>query len=264
MKKFALIGSNISYSFSPILHKTIFDHYSINATYSIIDNSNLKSILSLIKENNIDGFNVTIPFKEEIIPLLDHVSSEALSIGAVNCVKIINDKTYGFNTDYLGLLDTFKKMQLNLNSKNIYILGSGGAAKASWKAVIDCGGNPIIVSRNIKKNDFFKNTSIISYEELESSKGLLLINATPIGTYPNITLSPVNQRIVENFDFLLDLIYNPKETKFLKDGKFFNKICENGLFMLISQGVNSEKIWNNIEIDTNSIYSNLIPIIYKK
>lgn len=265
MKKFVLIGNNINYSFSPILHTTIFNSSSIKATYSILHKNNITNIITHIKNNDISGFNVTIPYKENIIKFLDYISPEALEIGAVNCVKVINGKFFGYNTDYLGILETFKKMNLSLKNKKVFILGSGGAAKACWKSILDCNGIPIIVSRNPDEiSHLFKNTKIISYIDLINEKGYLLINATPIGTYPNINESPVEEGIIQNFDFLLDLIYNPKETKFIKSGKKYKKICENGLFMLISQGVKSEEIWNNISINTDNIYNKLINIAYNK
>lgn len=264
MKKFALIGNKISYSFSPTLHKKIFDTYSLQYKYSLIDQENLKEIIKYIKDNHIEGFNVTIPYKEQIINFLDFISPEAKDIGAVNCVNVKNGKLYGYNTDYLGIIDTFNKMNIDLKNKKVYILGSGGAAKASCKAVLDCEGIPIVVSR--KKLISFPpfNIKCITYDELKKEKGELLINATPVGTFPNLNQSPISKEHLENFDFLLDLIYNPKETQLLKFGNSLNKICENGLFMLISQGVNSEKIWNNIDIDTNLIYKKLLPIIYEK
>lgn len=261
MKKFGLLGHNISYSFSPKLHKTIFEKKDLKYSYNLFDISELKPFIKNLTKNNISGFNITIPYKRSIIQYLTEISSEAKKIGAVNCVKVINNKLIGFNTDYLGILETFKKMNLNLKNKKVYILGSGGAAVTAYFATISCNGIPCLVSRN-KEN--VENFNCISYEELKNKKGYLLINATPVGTFPNIEESPVEKDIIFNFDNLFDLIYNPYETKFLKFGKELNKNIENGFFMLVSQGVKSEEIWNDISLNTEYFYKILKQQIYKE
>ncbi len=266
MKNFGLLGCNISYSFSPTLHNEIFQNIKLPYTYNIFDFSKEKISLLVndLKKDKISGFNVTTPYKEIIISFLDEISPEALSIGAVNCVSIKNSKIIGFNTDYYGLIKTYKKMGINLKNKKVIILGSGGAAKAVLKSIIDLGGNPTIVSRNSKlKFSNFKNIPVISYDELKNQSGFLLVNATPVGTFPNIETSPVEKSIIQNFDFLLDLIYNPKETLFLKYGKELGKKIQNGFYMLVAQGVKSEEIWNNIQIDTDVIYEKLLDKVYK-
>lgn len=267
MKKFGLLGKNISYTFSPTLHNKIFKLYDIDAQYEIYDlkdESLMKDFLKDLKQKSILGLNVTIPYKTAILKFVDTISPEVQSIGATNCIKFENGRLIAYNTDYFGLIKTFEKMDLNLKNKKAVILGTGGAAKAAIKALLDCGAIVFIVSRDkIKAQSEFKDIPVISYDELSKTSGYLLINATPIGTNPNINVSPVNESIIQNFDFVLDLIYNPQETLFLKFAKNRGKNFENGLYMLISQGVKSEEIWNEKEFNYKKIYDELINTIYK-
>ncbi|MGL4786874.1 MAG: shikimate dehydrogenase family protein, partial [Cetobacterium sp.] len=179
-------------------------------------------------------------------------------------IKFENEKLIAYNTDYFGLIKTFEKMGLILKNKKVVILGTGGASKACIKALSDLGAIIYVVSRNIiNVENELKNVFLLSYNDLEKTSGYLLINATPVGTTPNINTSPVKKNIIQNFDFVLDLIYNPKETLFLKYAKDLGKTFENGLYMLISQGIKSQEIWNEREFNYEQIYNELINTIYK-
>lgn len=266
MKKFGLLGRNISYSFSPILHKNIFELYNIFAEYNIFDiedENNIFDILNEIKLGKIHGLNVTVPYKTTVIKYLDSLSPEAESIGAVNCIVLENGKLKGYNTDFFGLIETFKMMNLNLFNKKVFILGSGGAAKAAFQSVNSLNGTPFIISRDYRKShSLFDKNSVCSYEELKSKHGALLINATPVGTFPKIDVSPVGKDIIKNFDYILDLIYNPRETLFLKLAKNLKKKYENGLYMLVAQGIKSEEIWNNKTFNYDLIYKKFLSTLY--
>lgn len=267
MKKFGLLGKNISYTFSPTLHSKIFELYNINAQYKVYDlkeENLIKEFLQNLKQENILGINVTTPYKTSILKFVDILSPEVQSIGAANCIKFENRKLIAYNTDYFGLIKTFEKMGLILKNKKVVILGTGGASKACIKALSDSGAIIYVVSRNIiNAEDELKNVFLLSYDDLEKTSGYLLINATPVGTTPNINVSPVKKNIIQNFDFVLDLIYNPKETLFLKYAKDLGKPFENGLYMLISQGIKSQEIWNEREFNYEKIYNELINRIYK-
>lgn len=268
MKKFGLLGKNINYTYSPILHNKIFEIYNIEGDYEIFNlenESQIYNFLKILKKEKTIGINVTIPYKTSILKYVDIISPEVLSIGAANCIKFENEKIIAYNTDYFGVLKTFEKMGLDLKNKKVIVLGSGGAAKATIKALLDSKAIVYLVSRNkIKAQKEFENIFFLSYEELVNSSGYLIINATPVGTFPDTDISPVSSEILQNFDFALDLIYNPEETQFLKYAKSKGKKVENGLYMLIAQGVKSEEIWNNLEFNYEKIYNDLIDIIYKK
>lgn len=258
MKFFGLLGKNISYSFSPILHSIISQKINLDLEYKIfdLDEDEIKTLLKKIKNNEISGINITIPYKEKIKNFIENVSDEAKEIGAVNCIASFDNKICGFNTDYYGIIESFKKMGANLKNKKVYILGTGGAAKTCQKVCKDLGGFPILVSRNTINS----SKNIITYEELMKRSGYMLINATPVGTFPNVHISPVSQEIIQNFDFIFDLVYNPLETKFIKIGKSLGKTTLNGLYMLVVQGVKAQEIWNNIEIEYEPIYQKILEL----
>ncbi len=266
MKKFGLLGKNISYTFSPTLHNKIFELYNIEGEYEIYDLKEeklLKDFLQSLKQKNISGINVTTPYKTSILEFIDILSPEVQAIGATNCIKLKNGKLTAYNTDYFGIVKTFEKMGLILKNKKVVVLGTGGASKACIKALLDYNAIVYVVSRNIhdaKKK--LKNVFFLSYDELEKTSGYLIINATPVGTAPNSNISPIEENIIQNFDFALDLIYNPKETLFLKYAKKSGKHFENGLYMLVSQGVKSQEIWNEKEFNYEQIYNELINVIY--
>lgn len=257
MKEFGLIGKNINYSFSPVLHKKISDFYNLSSNYTIFDIPSTENFYNFLEEiktsnkNSILGLNITIPYKKDILKIADFLSDEVKEIKAANCIKVNKNRIEAYNTDYFGVLKTFEKMKLDLTGKEVYILGTGGAALAVAKALKDIDASPFFVTRD-KKNNSFKN--LLDYVELREKKGILLINATPIGTYPNIDFSPVSKEIIKNFDALLDLIYNPRETLFLKLGKELKKQTENGLYMLVVQAVKSQEIWNDLSLNYASIF----------
>lgn len=259
--RYCLIGRGINYSFSPLLHSEIFSVYSIDATYEImnLEENHLKEVIEKLRSGEISGINVTIPYKEKIMKYLDELTPEASEIGAVNTVSKRDGKLIGHNTDYYGFKGTLERMKLSCRGKTAVVLGTGGAAKACVKVLKDLGAKIILVSRNPQESkSIFPELEIISYEDLESISGYLIVNSTPVGTSPNIEDSPVSQRVVENFDFAIDLIYNPKITKFLS----FSRHCSNGFYMLVAQGVKAEEIWQNIPMDAHKIYDLLENKIY--
>ncbi|MGL4393233.1 MAG: shikimate dehydrogenase family protein [Fusobacteriaceae bacterium] len=249
MHKFGLLGRNISYSKSPKLHQHIFDVLGINGEYILFDIEKeddkeilkIQNILEKIKTGEINGVNVTIPHKEKIINFIDELDGIAKEIGAVNTIVLENGKLKGYNTDYFGILETFKKLKIissvgdknYFTSKNpVYIFGTGGSSKAVQKVVKDLAGEFILVSRE-KKYD------TITYDELENLKsGFLMVNTSPV---------KINENIGKKFENIFDLKYNID-----MDSDF--SYCKNfigGLLMLVVQGIKSEEIWLEKKIDVN-------------
>ncbi|MGM0378713.1 MAG: shikimate dehydrogenase family protein [Bacillota bacterium] len=247
MKNFGLLGEKLSHSKSPDIHKIIFKELDINGKYDLIETSP-KDIKKYIEK--YDGLNVTIPYKETVKPILKSLSKEAKSIGAVN--TIYNKK--GYNTDYFGFKKMLNVKNIKVNKKICVILGTGGASKAV-KYYLKKNNAKKIISVSRSK----KGKNIIDYNDLKNIKGDILINTTPVGMYPNINETPVDNEIISKYKVAVDLIYNPLETLFLKYAKKNNLKYANGLYMLIGQAVKAEEIWNNIEIDNI-----LIEKIYKK
>lgn len=242
VSKFGLIGKNISYSFSKSYFTKKFEKKGLQHSYENFDISTIECLTSIISENNnLKGLNVTIPYKEEVIPYLDGLDVTAKAIGAVNVIKILeNNKLIGYNSDHFGFQDSLNKF-LPLQQKTALILGTGGASKAISFALDQLGFEYQFVSRS-------GNPNYLDYSELNQTiieKHLLIINCTPLGTSPNIAaFPPIPYQFITKNHLLFDLIYNPSETQFLKQGKLWGAKTSNGLAMLESQAEKAWEIWN--------------------
>lgn len=241
MKLFGLIGKNIDYSFSRTYFSKKFEQEKLNCVYKNFDLQSIDKFLSIFETNTISGLNVTIPYKEVIIPFLDELDEEAKAIGAVNTVKIENDKLIGYNTDHHGFSKSIQP-HLNKTHKRALILGTGGASKAIAYALECLGIEFRFVSR---KNH---NKEIYKYEDLHTQdikEHTIIINSTPLGTYPNTEDCPnIPYGELSENHLVYDLIYNPMETKFLKYGKKAGAKTINGLEMLHLQAEKSWEIWH--------------------
>ncbi len=245
MHNYGLIGKNINYSFSRNYFKNKFLKESItNCNYKNFDIDTIEAFNGIIKDTpNLKGLNVTIPYKKSIIPYLDKLSKKAKIIGAVNTVKITKKgKLVGHNTDYYGFKKSLQPHLLPCHSKAL-ILGTGGASKAILYALKKLNIDYTFVSRSIKKDD------TLSYNSLTSSiikKHKLIINCTPLGTFPNIETFPdIPYKGITDKHLLFDLVYNPEETIFLNKGKKQGAKIVNGFKMLELQAEKSWKIWNS-------------------
>lgn len=243
MFKFGLIGKNISYSFSKSYFTKKFEKENLPHSYENFDISSIKSFPKIILETqSLKGLSVTIPYKEEVIPYLDYLDSEAEKIGAVNTIKISDNKeTTGYNTDHYGFQKSLEEF-LPLQKKTALILGTGGASKAIAYALEKLGFDYKYVSRTKTKGNF-------DYSEIDKSiieNHQLIINCTPLGTFPNITdCPPIPYQFITKNHLLFDLIYNPAETEFLKRGKLQGAKTSNGLKMLELQAEKAWLIWNS-------------------
>jgi shikimate dehydrogenase len=245
MNKYGLIGKNISYSFSREYFKNKFkDENILDASYENFDIQDISNFPEILKNNpNLKGLNVTIPYKEEVIPFLTKLDKRAKKIGAVNTIKISKKgRLKGYNTDYYGFKKTLKPY-LESYHKNALILGTGGASKAIAYALKKLDIKTAFVSRNPSKETAFTYASL-TVNDINNHQ--IIINSTPLGTYPNIDDYPkIPYQAITNKHILFDLIYNPEETKFLQFGKAKNATSINGLQMLIFQADKAWKIWNS-------------------
>jgi len=239
MKKYGLIGYPLTHSFSKSFFERKFKNENINdRIYKNIEIENIKLIKEKITLENLSGFNVTSPFKEKIIPFLDKISPEAKEIQAVNTVLIKENKWIGFNTDWIGFLKTLNRKE---HHKSAIIIGNGGASKAIVFALKKMNINYEIFARKNTKRKIID----INKDDLKNNK--IIINCTPIGTFPEISKSPsIPYKFLNKDHLLYDLIYNPRETLFLKEGIIRNCQTQNGFEMLKIQALESWKIWNNI------------------
>ena len=240
-KQFGLIGKNIEYSFSRKFFSEKFssDNKYSNYDYTNYDIESIHDLNNVFNSKNLCGLNVTIPYKEKIISFLDKISDEAKQIGAVNTICFENGIKVGYNTDIFGFTESLKMNKID-NIDSALILGTGGAAKT---IIYFCKKNNIpfnVVSRQ-------ESNLNLSYNELNEDifkKRVLIVNCTPLGTYPDIKKCPkLPYELINKENILFDLVYNPSETLFMKKGKEIGCKTLNGYQMLRLQAEMSWKIW---------------------
>ena len=242
MKQYGLIGKTLDHSFSKSYFENKFSTEHIqNTSYSNFPLKSIEEFKSLIKKTSISGLNITIPYKTSIIPFLDELSEEAKSIGAVNTIHFKNDKLIGYNTDYIGFHNAIKPFLKNTMEQAL-ILGTGGASKAVVYALEKIGIKCLCVSR-------LPNEQHLNYNQLNDlvlKHHLLIVNTTPLGTTPNINECPdIPYQFITEQHLLVDLVYNPEVTLFLKKGRKNLANTLNGKSMLIHQAEEAWKIWNS-------------------
>jgi shikimate dehydrogenase len=242
-KKYGLVGKNISYSFSKKHFTEKFAAYHFdNCEYLNFDITSVKEFPEILsKTKGLRGLNVTIPYKEEIIPYLDSLSKNAKKIGSVNTIVINKQKELiGYNTDFYGFKKSLKPLLESHHTKAL-ILGTGGASKGVAFALKKLNIEYDFVSRN---PDEFQ----ISYDEIDAAlfeEYSIVINTTPVGTFPNIEDCPIiDYNLLTEKHIVFDLVYNPEESMFLKKAKEQGAITKNGYEMLVFQAEKAWKIWN--------------------
>ena len=237
-KNYGLIGTNLKHSFSKDYFERKFKSLNYkNHSYKNFEINNLNSLRELISKNNLSGLNVTIPFKEQILNYVDDLDDSAEKIGSINTIKVNKNKITGFNTDADGFEKSFKPLIENRNSA--IILGNGGASKAIQYVLTKNKINFKVISRSGEiKYENLSNLDIIN--------NLILINTTPLGMYPNVHSFPkIPYNLLSEKHLVYDLVYNPKETVFLKKARKQKCKVSNGYQMLLNQADLSWKIWEN-------------------
>lgn len=251
---YAVIGDPIEHSISPILHKTIYEADGIDALYTSFHvTENMLSEFTEIARKKLCGFNVTIPHKSAIIPYLDETDETAKKMNSVNTVKVIDGKLYGYNTDVYGVLDTFAKNGIDLNSKSVCVLGSGGASKSVVYALLQYDTEITVARRKSSTRacfaDDIPSVKVTTLDNLPDAD--IIVNTTPVGMAEEKS-SPVNT-LPEKCSFVFDVIYTPLETPLLKMAAERDIRCENGLNMLLIQGVKADEIWMNRQISDHAV-----------
>jgi shikimate dehydrogenase len=242
MRRFGLIGKTLTHSFSKTYFSKKFEQEGITeCSYQNFELPHIQDIDFLLDQYpDLQGFNITIPYKEEILPYLFQQNDIVHAVGACNCVKVIDGKFYGYNTDVIGFCQSLHP-QLKSYHTRALILGWGGAAKAVAYALTSLGIEYLIVSRK-------KTEDIICYEDIDSKlleQYTLIVNTTPLGMYPKVDEAPeIPYNLLTDKHFLFDLIYNPEQTRFLQLGSAQKAQIANGFDMLIGQAEESWRIWN--------------------
>jgi len=247
MNKYGLIGYPLKHSFSKNYFNEKFESERIDAEYVNFEIEDIAAFKRIIDGNpNLCGMNVTIPYKEQVIPYLDSLDpATAKRIGAVNVIKIIREgkktRLVGYNSDILGFSRSIDPYLLPMHKKAL-ILGTGGASKAIFCGLEDLGVESTFVSRTKK------GPNLLTYDELTPevmAEHLIIVNCTPVGMYPNEDFCPdIPYECLTPNHLLYDLLYNPDETLFMKKGAAQGAVVKNGLEMLLLQAFESWNIWN--------------------
>lgn len=242
---FGLLGEKLHHSYSPQIHRYLgayeYPLYEIAAD----------ALNDFFKDTPFNGINVTIPYKKAVIPFCAELSPRAKKLGAVNTIVRRDDGTFiGHNTDYFGFTYMVQQSGLTVSGKKALVLGSGGASVTAVAVLQEMGAEVIVVSRSGPNN--YSNITL-------HSDAALIVNATPVGMYPNVGCSPVDISLFPKLEGVLDMIYNPARTKLLLDAEARGIVAENGLWMLVAQAKESAEWFLN-----KSISNDVIPMIYRQ
>ncbi len=262
MKKYLVIGNPIEHSLSPKLHNYWIKKKNINAVYDkkLVNEEDIESVISEIKNEKINGINVTLPFKKLVIPFMDELSSEAKESQSVNTIYLQNGKVIGHNTDISGFELGVKYSKYDVKNKIVFILGAGGVVSSIIIALKKMGAAKIIISNRTKNKSedlkkIFKELEIIEWGNTPNFD--MVINATSIGL-KNEDGIKLDYNVVGLGKFFYDVIYNPRETIFLKRAKLFGNKTENGKMMFIYQAHQAFTIWHKSMPEIDEETKNLL------
>lgn len=248
MRKFGLIGFPLKHSFSKKYFTQKFqDEGLADCQYEQFEIDKIDQVTAVLENNpELVGLNVTIPYKEQVIPYLDELEAGCKSIGAVNTIKVTGSKLVGYNTDYIGFKQSLSTWLPDRPVKSL-VLGTGGASRAVKQALADLGIPFLMVSRSPSKEE-----ERVSYEELAQTSEILdthhlIINTTPLGTFPKVDeMPPIPSAFLSEKHLVYDLVYNPEETRLMKAVLQTGGMVKNGLEMLHLQAEASWEIWNRV------------------
>ena len=249
MDKYGLIGYPLGHSFSISYFNQKFADEGINAKYENYEIASIDELTEILDSTpELRGLNVTIPYKEKVIPFLDSISPEARAIGAVNVIRVTHEKNKtilkGFNSDVIGFTQSIEPMIDKKWHKKALILGTGGASKAICYGLKSLGIEPVFVSR-------YERPDTIQYEKVTPEvvkEYNVIVNCTPLGMYPNTDVCPkLPYEAMDNHTILYDLIYNPDQTLFMRKGEEYGAEVKNGLEMLLLQAFASWEFWHGKE-----------------
>lgn len=271
--RFAVLGQSLPHTWSPFIHNSLFDAAGINAVYLpvTVPPERLGSVTDVFR-SCFSGFNVTIPYKEKILPFLDDVDEAARVCGAVNTVEIRNGRMIGHITDGLGMLRAIEEKGVETHQADVLILGGGGAARVAGDAFLSRGGRVTFAVRDTQKGDALAHA--LAKTQQDGLRRLsvrpladcaeahdILINCTPVGMYPHVDVCPVSADVIARCRAVFDAVYNPRETRLLALAKQNGLPAIEGLGMLFYQAVEAQKFWFGDRVaskaEQSRIYSEL-------
>jgi shikimate dehydrogenase len=236
-KIFGILGRPVTHSLSPAMHNAAFRHLGVNGVYVAFPVTDLGQAVSGLRGLGIGGVSVTIPFKEEIIPRLDELDPRAARIGAVNTVVNRDGRLTGYNTDWLGAVAALTA-KISLKGRHVLILGAGGASRAIAFGIVHKGGKVTLTDLDAGRAAALARdlgAEAIAPEALETCPATILVNATPVGMTPDIDGIPINPDLVGRFEVVMDIVYQPLQTRLLKEAQARGAATIDGLQMLIHQ-----------------------------
>jgi len=257
-KLYGIIGDPVEHSLSPVIQNAAFENLKLNCIYVAfhVEQAELKSAINGMRSLKIHGFNVTMPYKTGILPLIDEVEKIAAKIGAVNTIKNFNGRLIGYNTDGVGALKALEKNGIRLSGKKVVVLGAGGAGRAISYALISEAEELVILNRTELKAQRLaeelqvESKAAITYGQLNNEALLrtlkdanIIINTTSVGMHPYENETPINKKLLNADVTVFDLVYSPLKTRLLKEAEAQDAKTLNGLHLLIHQGAESFKIW---------------------
>jgi shikimate dehydrogenase len=248
-KIFGILGRPVAHSLSPAMHNAAFRHLGINAAYVAFPVTDLPQAVAGLKGLGIGGVSVTIPFKEEVIPLIDELAPQAAKIGAVNTVVNRNGRLVGYNTDWLGAVAALTAT-ISLKGRHVLILGAGGASRAIAYGIIEAGGRVSLTDVDQARAGVLVKDlggEAIPLNTLGDCPASILVNATPVGMAPDVEGIPLNPDLLGRFGVVMDIVYQPLETRLLREAEAQGGATIDGLQMLIHQGVAQFKLFTGRE-----------------
>jgi shikimate dehydrogenase/3-dehydroquinate dehydratase type I len=248
-QNYILLGNPVQQSLSPLMHNAALKEMKIEENYSAFCVHNLDGALRGMREMNIRGASITIPFKIEVMEYLDDFDEHSLKIGAVNTIINENGHLKGCNTDWLGLILTLKEA-MTIKDRTFVIIGAGGTARAAAYGILKEGGFPIITNRTSEKGKILSGKFICPFHPLSEIGKInadCLINTTPVGMYPHKDKSPVESSVLTEYKYVMDIIYNPPKTKLLADAEKQGCHIFSGVDMFVHQGAEQLRLWTGKE-----------------
>jgi len=244
-KIYGILGRPVAHSLSPAMHNAAFKELGLNAVYVAFPVTSLSQAVAGLKGLDIRGVSVTIPFKEEIIPLLDELDPQASRIGAVNTVVNRDGRLYGYNTDWLGALHALKA-KTGLKGEHVLILGAGGAARAIAFGILEEGGRVTLTDLDAPRAAALARdlkVEAIPLDALDRCSAAILVNATPVGMAPQVDNIPLDPELLGRYQLVMDIVYQPLTTRLLREAQARGVATLDGLQMLIHQATAQFELW---------------------
>jgi len=261
---FGVIGNPVHHSLSPVIHNGAFRRLGWNAVYLAFEVKNLEEALRGIRGLGVRGVSVTLPFKTEVLPFLDKIEGLARKVGAVNTIVNRRGRLIGYNTDCEGALEVLEE-KMDLRGRTVVLLGAGGAARAIGFGLKERGVPLIVVNRSKERGQAFSKELRCNYLPISSLARMkegeleadIVINATPLGMYPRDGETPIPKKFLKKGMVVMDIVYEPLQTRLLREAKEKGCVTVDGLEMLIRQGMAQFEIWTGKRLKIGAIRKDL-------